>query len=185
MFSLSLSLLSSVLLFIFLSQLCFLLFLCWIGSFSFFFTLYVFCIALSLSSYICLKDLQEKETEGQKKKEERRRRKTEEEEGQGEESYQSRYGSELVNSWSKDRSIKRISSQLEDGIESTRSEIHLNSVCTISVVCNSAVNASILFLVSLYYCCHYSSINHHAAALYRRSALHLISYVIKYTSRKN
>ena len=46
-----------------------------------FLTLYVFCIALSLSPYICLKDFQEKETEGQKKKKDRRRRrKTEDEE---------------------------------------------------------------------------------------------------------
>ena len=80
--------------------------------------------------------------------------------------------------------LNAFSSQLEDGIESTRSKIHLNSVCTISVVCNSAVNTSILFLVSLYYCCHYSSINHYAAALYSNNTLHLISFVITYTSRK-
>ena len=61
----------------------------------------------------------------------------------------------------------------------------MNSVCTISVMCNGAVNTSILLLVSLYCCCHYSSINRYAAALYRRNTLHLISCVIKYTSRKN
>ena len=136
------------------------------------------CCSFSLSIYI-LGTLSE--TRSRRKG---RRRKTEEEERQGEESYRSQHRSELVDSWSKDRSIKRISSQLEDGIESTRSEIHLNSVCTISVVCNSAVNTSILLLLSLYYCCHYSSINHYAAALYRRNTLHLISCVIKYISRK-
>ena len=151
----------------------------------------IFCSVLFL--YCCLSlyipgTLSEKE--GQKKKKgrrqkDRRRRRTEgeeeeeeeeEEEGQGEESYWSRHRSELVDSWSKDRSFKLISNH-------SRSEIHLNSVCTISVVCNSAVNTSILLLLSLYYCCHYSSINYYAAALYRRNTLHLISCVIKYTSR--
>ena len=140
------------------------------------------CCSFSLSLYI-----RGTLSETRSRRKRRRRRKTEEEEGQGEESYRSRHRSELVDSWSKDRSIKRISNQLEDGIESTRSEIYLNSVCTISVVCNSAVNTSILLLLSLYYCCHYSSINQYAAALYtcRRNTLHLISCVIKYISRKN
>ena len=159
---------------------------------SHFFLLCTFFVLL----FLCL-PIYAWKTVRRKRRRDRRRRRTEEEErqkktkekkeeeGQGEESYRSRYRSELVDSWSKDRSIKRISSQLEDGIEWDRSEIHLNSVYTISVVCNSAVNTSILLLVSLYYCCHYSSINHYAATLYRRSALHLISCVFKYTSRKN
>ena len=138
----SLSLLSSVPLFIF-SQLCSLLF--YFGlTLSFFLLCILFCISLSLSPYIFLEHFQKKKTE----------------EEQGEVWYRSRHRSEFMDSWSKDRSIKRISSQLEGGIEWTRSETHLNSPCTISAVCNSAVNMSILLLLSWYYCCHYSSMNH-------------------------
>ena len=81
----SLSLLSSVPLFIFLSQLCFLLFF-YVGLTFSFFPLYVFCVALSLSPYIFLEHFQRQGAEEK------------EEEGQGEESYRSQHRSELVDS---------------------------------------------------------------------------------------
>ena len=85
------SLLSSVPLFIFLSQLCFLLF--YVGlALSHFLLCTFFCIVLSLSPYVFLEHFQEKErrkTEGAEE---------EEEEGQGGESYRSRHRSELVDS---------------------------------------------------------------------------------------
>ena len=102
------SLLSSVPLFFF-SQLCFLLFLFWIDSLSPFCSVSFFVLLfLSLPPYVFLEHFQKnvrRKTEGDEEEEE--------EEGQGEESYQSRHRSELVDSLSKDRSIKQISSQLE------------------------------------------------------------------------
>ena len=88
MFSLSLSLLSSVLLFTF-SQLCFLPFLCWIDSLSPFCSVRFLYCSFSLSPYIFWEHFQKKvkqKTEGD-----------EEEKGQ-EESYQSRHRGELVDS---------------------------------------------------------------------------------------